>query len=317
MGLLVGGLMWGGRAYAQSPEELQRQLEALQQQIEALKRAEPAREERIQQVREQEGASVTQQRNAVTLRPMETGRSVRKSQQRGVRKGQQRGVEVLKTEQVVRKEQPQQELQNYNYTYGESYNYPAEKVETTRARERKGGIYNKVAIKTNAAYWATMTPNLGIEFALGGKTTLELSGGFNKWGNAPVGVVGEGEKTGQMDHVLGKVEFRLWFWDRFDGHFIGLHTFYSDYDIYGMKVPLMFDKELRYDGRGTGFGLTYGYRWAWGNRWGLDLSIGAGMILMNYDKYAWAKGADNSPEQYKKTFFGPTNLGVKLFFMIN
>ena len=37
----------------------------------------------------------------------------------------------------------------------------------------------KAAVKTNIPYWFTATPNLGFEFALGEKVSLELSGGFN------------------------------------------------------------------------------------------------------------------------------------------
>lgn len=36
----------------------------------------------------------------------------------------------------------------------------------------------KVAVKTNVLYWATTTPNLGVEFGLGKKTSLELSVGI-------------------------------------------------------------------------------------------------------------------------------------------
>ena len=39
----------------------------------------------------------------------------------------------------------------------------------------------KVGIKTNLAYWVTTTPNIGLEFALGKKLTLDLSGGYNFW----------------------------------------------------------------------------------------------------------------------------------------
>ncbi len=128
-----------------------------------------------------------------------------------------------------------------------------------------------------------------------------------------------GAKKRQLDHTLGKAEFKIWFQERFVAHNIGLHVFYTGYDIYGVRVPLLFEKEMRYEGSGVGVGITYGYRWAWSERWGMDLSIGAGMIMMNYDKYAWAEGgtASTTPEAFKKTYFGPTNLGLKLFFMIN
>lgn len=37
----------------------------------------------------------------------------------------------------------------------------------------------EIAIKTNLAYWATTTPNLGLEVGLSKKSTLEIGGGLN------------------------------------------------------------------------------------------------------------------------------------------
>ena len=39
----------------------------------------------------------------------------------------------------------------------------------------------KFAIKTNALYWATSTPNLGFEVGLAKKITLDVSGNYNPW----------------------------------------------------------------------------------------------------------------------------------------
>lgn len=35
-----------------------------------------------------------------------------------------------------------------------------------------------IAVKTNLLYWATSTPNIGFEFGLGKRTTLDLVGGI-------------------------------------------------------------------------------------------------------------------------------------------
>ena len=39
----------------------------------------------------------------------------------------------------------------------------------------------KVGVKTNALYWATATPNLGLEFAIADRWTFEIAGGWNPW----------------------------------------------------------------------------------------------------------------------------------------
>lgn len=38
-----------------------------------------------------------------------------------------------------------------------------------------------VAIKTNALYWATTTPNIGVELSLNNKHTAQLFYGLNPW----------------------------------------------------------------------------------------------------------------------------------------
>ena len=43
----------------------------------------------------------------------------------------------------------------------------------------EGGKAPVVALKTNALYWATTTPNLGLEFRLAKKWTLEAEVGLN------------------------------------------------------------------------------------------------------------------------------------------
>ena len=37
----------------------------------------------------------------------------------------------------------------------------------------------QVALKTNALYWATTTPNLGLEIGLGQRTSLDFMAGYN------------------------------------------------------------------------------------------------------------------------------------------
>ena len=63
----------------------------------------------------------------------------------------------------------------------------------------------KFAIKTNALYWATSTPNLGFEVGLAKKITLDVSGNYNPW------------KFGddrQIKHWLVQPELRYWLCER-------------------------------------------------------------------------------------------------------
>ena len=83
------------------------------------------------------------------------------------------------------------------------------------------------AIKTNALYWATTTPNLGIEIGLSDKFTLDLSGNYNPWTFSD---------SRKLKHWLVQPELRYWTCERFNGHFFGLHAHYAEYNVGGIKM---------------------------------------------------------------------------------
>ena len=72
-----------------------------------------------------------------------------------------------------------------------------------------------VAVKTNALYWLTTTPNLGVEVALGNKVTLDVSGAYNPW---------TFKDDKKMRFWLVQPEVRYWFCEKFEGHYIGVHA---------------------------------------------------------------------------------------------
>jgi hypothetical protein len=86
-----------------------------------------------------------------------------------------------------------------------------------------------VGVKTNALYWATTTPNVGIEFALADRWTVELEGGYNPW-------TLDAEKNMKMKHWLVSPEIRYWFCNSFQGHFIGINGNYTQYNIGSLKA---------------------------------------------------------------------------------
>lgn len=167
-----------------------------------------------------------------------------------------------------------------------------------------------IAAKTNLLYWTTTTPNIGMEFGLGEQTTLELTGGYNPW-------TLDKEQNKKLKHWLVMPEFRYWLCERFNGHFFGIHTGYTFYNISGVRIPFQ-GKETadhRYQGWATGLGISYGYSWILGKRWNIEATIGFGYAYSNYDKYECAtcgrfKGSRD------KHYFGPTKAGISLIYII-
>lgn len=168
-----------------------------------------------------------------------------------------------------------------------------------------------LAVKTNLVWWAARgTLNIGGEVGLGNRTSLELSGGINRWN-----LEGSTENNKKLAHWVIKPEFRYWLCERFNGHFFGVHALYGQYNVGGYDIPMLFEKEYRYDGTAYGAGVDYGYHLPLAKRWGVEFTAGVGVIMMDHTQFDCAKCGDEAGK-FKKTYFGPTELGVKLVFMI-
>ena len=168
----------------------------------------------------------------------------------------------------------------------------------------------QVALKTNALYWATTTPNLGLEVKLGQRTTLDFMAGYNPF-------TLNSELNKQVKHVAVMPEFRYWFCESFQGHFVGAHTGYAFYNIGGVNIPSMGaeSKLNRYQGWGTGLGVAYGHSWILGERWNLEASIGLGYAYTSFDVYE-CKNCGKYKGPGEKHYLGPTKVAVNLIYMI-
>lgn len=167
----------------------------------------------------------------------------------------------------------------------------------------------QVAVKTNLLYWATSTPNLGAEFGLGNRTTLDVSFGYNPW------TLNRAENR-KLRHVLVMPEFRYWLCESFRGHFFGLHTGYTYYNISGVGIPFHSGtRGNRYQGWATGVGISYGYSWVLGRRWNLEATVGLGYVYTDYKKYDCVTCGDYLGRQ-SRHFFMPTKAGITLIYRI-
>ena len=167
----------------------------------------------------------------------------------------------------------------------------------------------KIAVKTNAVYWATSTPNLAFEFGLKPKLTLDVLGGYNPF------TFKDNEK---MKHWLVQSELRYWLCERFNGHFVGVHLHGGMFNVGGLNVPFGLFSDLekyRYEGEFYGGGISYGYQWVLGKRWNLEAEIGIGYTRLNYDKYECPKcGEWLGKDSYD--FFGVTKAALSIIYIL-
>jgi hypothetical protein len=179
----------------------------------------------------------------------------------------------------------------------------------------------KFAVKTNGLYLATATPNLGLEAAMGERWTIEIEGGYNPW-------TFDVEKNMKIKHWLVSPEFRYWFCNSFQGHFIGINGNYTQYNIGSLpfNVPNVFVtlsgpettpdlQNARVEGWAVGAGLTYGYAFPITRRWNLELTCGLGWWYTIYDQFE-SRPCGLFQQRVEKHLLGPSTLGVSFVYMI-
>lgn len=160
------------------------------------------------------------------------------------------------------------------------------------------GYSQKIAVKTNALEWATISPNISAEFVVSHNMSLDLSASFNEW--VPF-------TNAKFDHLRIQPELRYWFQRPMAQHFLGFTLLYIDYD--------MMNKSVCHDGQAIGGGFTYGYDFVLTKRWNLELTAGIGAIYRFERKYN--EGA-TYPSKNNANGWGvvPIKLGVTVSYVI-
>lgn len=163
----------------------------------------------------------------------------------------------------------------------------------------------KMAVKTNLLYDATSTINIGAEFKVGARKTLELPFNYNPW------TFSDQKK---FKHLLFQPELRWWLCEPFTGHFWGVHAHGGIFNV-GNVGPLDITKDYRHEGWLVGGGVSYGYSFILGKRWSLEATVGVGYAYIDYERYECEKCGDKLKDGGYH-YFGPTKLGLTLVFMI-
>lgn len=171
-----------------------------------------------------------------------------------------------------------------------------------------------VALKTNFVYWATTTPNLGVEMQTGRKQSAQLFYGLNPW---------KFSDTEKPRHWLIQPEYRFWFCQAFNGWFVGVHAMGGEFNVTGNKYPMRIldwagvfsDLDAkRYEGWYVGGGVTVGYQWPLAKHWNFEASLGLGYDYIKYDRFACGEcGAKD--ESGHTNYFGPTKAALSLMYV--
>lgn len=169
----------------------------------------------------------------------------------------------------------------------------------------------KLAVKTNLLYDATLTPNLGAELGLSHRSTLQLVYGLNPW------KLSDGKS---LRHWQLMPEYRWWLCSKFNGHFFGVHAMGGQFNMAKVDATLPFTgwpadlKDYRYEGWNVGAGLTYGYQWILSRHWNAEAAIGIGYNHIKYKKYPCAE-CGTMADEGRRNYFGPTKAVLSLVYV--
>lgn len=166
----------------------------------------------------------------------------------------------------------------------------------------------QTGVKTNLLYWATTTPNIGLEVQTGRRHTAQLFYGFNPWSFS------SGKK---LRHWVLQPEYRYWFCQTFNGLFLGAHLMGGQFNAGGVKMPsgLLKDfRDNRYEGWFAGGGATVGWQLPLSRHWNMETSVGVGYDYLHYDRYE-CKTCGNKTGEADRHYVGPTKAALELIYM--
>ena len=168
------------------------------------------------------------------------------------------------------------------------------------------------AVKTNILYDATATVNVGMEFGLAPKWTLDLSGNLNAWS--------KNEHTKWKDWMI-QPEARYWFCDRFSRHFLGAHLIGGAFNFGNINNNISFLgtdfsrlSDKRYQGYAYGAGVAYGFAFVLSKHFNLELEAGFGYMCLDYETYE-CDGCGRKVAEDIHHYVGPTKAAVNLVYI--
>ena len=170
-----------------------------------------------------------------------------------------------------------------------------------------------VALKTDLSSDAATNINLGLEFAMAPKWSLDISGEYNPW------TFSDNKK---WKHLSIQPEARYWFCQKMMGHFLGFHAMGGKYNVGDSDTDFKFLgtdfgklKDYRYEGWDGGAGIAYGYAWVRGRHWNLEAEIGFGYAYTRYDRFECPKCGKKLDSDKPHNYVGPTKAALNLVYV--
>lgn len=153
----------------------------------------------------------------------------------------------------------------------------------------------RIALKTNALDYLTLSPNLALETRLSRTLSVQLSVGGNPI-NRPIADV-------KLTHFRVDPELRYWFNRPMARHFVALS---ATAGAYSLQL-----KERYIRGDVFAVGLSYGYSVVLSDHWNMEAEVGLGIGSFSGYNYS---GADNKPDTKNLNRWLPVPIRLGLSF---
>ena len=169
----------------------------------------------------------------------------------------------------------------------------------------------KADIKTNLIPDAALSPNLGLEFKLAKKWSLDLTGELNLWSF----------DEHKWKHWLVQPEARYWFCEPFVKSFLGIHAIGGEFNVGKINNGINFLgtdfsklRDYRYEGWAAGGGIAYGYALPLSKHFNMEFEIGVGYVYVKYKKFSCAECSRELGDGHHN-YFGPTKAAINLVYL--
>ena len=165
-------------------------------------------------------------------------------------------------------------------------------------------------IKTNLLPWVLLDANLALEFEMGRHASLSIPFYYS---------AADWFRPRNKFRVIGtQPELRLWFRDNFSGPFFALHGTAGFYNIaLETKEFRIQDRDGRTPAYGGGINIGRKFRLdpKGADRGGLELSVGAGYLRLDYDLFYNVENGRYSASKVQD-YFGPDHAALTLTYRI-
>lgn len=156
-----------------------------------------------------------------------------------------------------------------------------------------------LSVRANLLRWATLTPDIGIEWRINRNIGIVVNGSWTSWS------WDDKNRRYALREIAPEVR---WYLGRERRGYVGA--------MYKAGAFNFKFSETGKQGNINGCGITGGYQLPLNRALSLDFSLGVGYLHATYDKYNVIDGVRVRSGHERKNWFGPINAGVSLVWNI-